>query len=121
MTAQQQVTLVSRQLVEGMVTRDYDLLKKIITPQAQFGHVTGASQTRDEWLRQIKQGRMRYFANVEETMAVTVNGDRAQTISRNRLTARIYGFEDTWPLETTATLAKIDGTWQITASQASLY
>ncbi len=66
-------------------------------------------------------GRMHYFGSKEKLMQVEVNGDVAQVISRNELDARIYGFRNTWPLQSRTELRKENGQWQIVKSQAKMY
>lgn len=121
LTEEQAVAETVRKQVKGMIDGDLDLLKEVISPDAVFYHITGAKQSRDEWLRQIKLGRMHYFGSREILMQATVNGDEARVINRNQLDARIYGFRNTWPLESRAKLRKIDGKWQIVESRASMF
>lgn len=121
LTEEQAVAETIRKQVKGMIDGDLDLLKEVISPDAVFYHITGAKQSRDEWLRQIKLGRMHYFGSREILMQATVNGDEARVINRNQLDARIYGFCNTWPLESRAKLRKIDGKWQIVESRASMF
>ncbi|WP_227005206.1 nuclear transport factor 2 family protein [Companilactobacillus paralimentarius] len=62
---EEKVALAVRQQVQGMVTGDIDILNKVIAPDAHFIHITGTDQTKEEWLQQIKIGRMHYFSNKE--------------------------------------------------------
>lgn len=64
---------------------------------------------------------MHYFESREVLLQASVKGDTAQVISRNELDARIYGFRNTWPLESRAKLKKIAGRWQIVESRAAMY
>ncbi len=121
LTDEQAAAAVVRQQVQGMVNGDIALLKKVLAPDAVLYHITGAKQSRDEWLQQIQLGRMHYFANREVLLQASVKGDTAQVISRNELDARIYGFRNTWPLESRAKLKKTAGRWQIVESRAALY
>lgn len=120
-TDEQQVAEVVRQQVQALVQKDIPTLTTLIAPQAELTHITGAVQTRDEWLQQIKIGRMHYFGSQEELLQAEVTGDRALVIMRNRLDARIYGFRNTWPLESRTTLQKVNGQWLIVASASSMY
>lgn len=120
-TDEMTVAKVVRSETTAMVNADVQTLKKLISPEAKFFHITGAEQSRDQWLQQIKLGRMYYFNSHEELFQVTMNGDEAEVISRNQLDARIYGFRNTWPLQSRTKLKKIDGHWLITESRASMY
>lgn len=119
---EQEVAEVARTQTKAMINGDIDTLKKVIAPNAKLIHITGAVQMRDEWLSQIKIGRMHYFSSHEVLFQVTVIDDtHAEVISRNEIDARIYGFRNTWPLEGRTKLEKINGIWQIVESKASMY
>jgi len=118
---EQAVAKVVHQQVQGMLTQNLPLLDTVIAPNATFGHITGKVQSKTEWLRQIKLGRMHYFDSHEVLFQVIVTGDQAQVIMRNELDARIYGFRNTWPLESRVKLEKGPQGWQIVNSQASMY
>lgn len=118
---EQAVAKVVRKQVSEMIAGDVESLRQLIFPEAKLVHITGIVQTRDEWLHQIKLGRMHYFNNKEVFFQVTIAGDHAEVISRNEIDARIYGFRNTWPLQSRTRLAKRDGQWKIISSQASMY
>jgi hypothetical protein len=118
---EEKVVEVVRQQVQGMVDGDLNVLNQVISPDAHFIHITGTDQTKADWLKQIKMGRMHYFSSKEKLMQVEVNGDEAKVISRNELDARIYGFRNTWPLQSRTELRKENGQWQIVKSQAKMY
>ncbi|MBF7104349.1 nuclear transport factor 2 family protein [Pediococcus pentosaceus] len=110
-----------RQQIKGMLDKNIASLKQVITPDAKLFHITGDVQSRDEWLKQIRIGRMHYFNNREILFQVKVTNGTAVVISRNELDARIYGFRNIWPLQSRIKLAKIDEHWLITESHASMY
>lgn len=120
-TDEKTIAQLVRKETTAMINQDVDTLKKIISPNARLFHITGVEQSRDEWLNQIKRGRMHYFGSKEELFQVVVKGNHAEVISRNRLDARIYGFRNTWPLQSQTELEKINDQWLITESHASMY
>lgn len=120
-TDEKAIAQLVRTETRAMISKDIDTLKKIIAPTAKLFHITGVEQSRDEWLNQIKRGRMHYFGSKEELLQVIVKGSHAEVISRNQLDARIYGFRNTWPLQSQTELEKINGQWLITKSRASMY
>ena len=115
------VVQVVHQQVQGMLTKDLVLLDQVIAPNAKFFHITGQVQSKAEWLRQIRLGRMHYFSSREVLFQATVTGGQAQVIVRNELDARIYGFRNTWPLQSQITLVKGSHGWQIIEAHASMY
>lgn len=118
---EQQVAQVVRQQVQGMINDDQELLRQVIAPKAQFIHITGKVQSRDEWLEQIKRGRMHYYDSKEVLFQASVEGDTALVIMRNELDARIYGFRNVWQLQSRVELQKRNDQWLITRSEASMY
>lgn len=120
-TDEQSAILVCRQQIQALIDQDFDKLKQMISPDAVFEHITGVTQTRDDWLAQVKLGRMQYFNSREEAIDVSIDGDTAIVISHNQLTARIYGMRQTWALATTTTLIKQQGVWLIIKTKSRLY
>lgn len=105
----------------AMVNQDLAALKEIIAPEAILTHITGAEQSWDEWLKQIKIGRMRYKKSVLKRIVINIIDDNhASAIVQNLVTARIYGFTNDWILQSANQLIKRDGKWIITSSKASL-
>lgn len=121
LTDEQAAAEAIRNQVKGMINGDLDLLRQVIASDAVLYHITGTKQSRDEWLKQIKLGRMHYFGSREILMQATVNENEANVISRIQLDARIYGFRNTWPLESRAKLRKVNGKWQIIESHSSMF
>jgi len=54
-------------------------------------------------------------------VSITIDGDTAVLVKRNLVTATINGSRGTWPLESTTTYAKTDGSWRPTSSRATTY
>lgn len=122
-TDQQAVATVVRDEVAGMLSKDIEKLKQVLAPDARLFHLTGKEESREEWLNQIKLGRMRYLANQEVKLAVNISpdGQTASAVCDNRLKARIYGFTNTWPLESTMKLRKHNGQWQIVEAKTTMF
>lgn len=115
------VAQIVHQQVQGMLDKNFNLLERVIAPNAKFVHITGKTQSKAEWLQQIRLGRMHYFGSHEVLFQVVVTGRKAQVVMRNELDARIYGFRNTWPLQSRVKLEKTEHGWQIIESQASMY
>nr|WP_247965193.1 nuclear transport factor 2 family protein [Lactiplantibacillus plantarum] len=115
------VARVVHQQVQGMLEKNLELLDQVIAPNAKLVHITGTVQSKVEWLQQIRLGRMHYFSSHEVLFQVVVKGKQAQVVMRNELDARIYGFRNTWPLQSKVELVKGPHGWQIIASHASMY
>lgn len=120
---EQAVKAVVRAEVNGMLNKDIDQLTNVIAPDAKLGHITGKVESREQWLNQIKSGRMRYLSNQEVGLTVTISDDNqtAQAVADNQLKARIFGFENTWPLRSTMKLAKRSGQWMIVNAMTTMF
>lgn len=86
------VAQVVHQQVQGMLTKNFELLNQVISSNAKLVHITGQVQSKAEWLEQIRLGRMHYFGSHEVLFQATVTDNQAQVVMRNELDARIYGF-----------------------------
>ncbi|WP_125589206.1 nuclear transport factor 2 family protein [Companilactobacillus jidongensis] len=117
----EQVKFVCRQQMQGMLSKDIKSLSTIISPDADFVHINGKHQSKDDWLEQIKNGRMEYFGAKEELLEVTLIDEKAHVVMRNLLEARIYGFRNTWAIEAQIDLVKINDGWLIVRSKANMY
>lgn len=117
----QETIAVFHEMTSGMLRHDVTLLKQVIAPDAIFVHLNGKVQSREVWLDQMRIGRMRYLDSNELTLTVTEDGTDVVIVSRSDLTARIYGFENCWHIETTTRLAQRNNAWQITRSQAHFF
>ena len=96
-------------------------LNTILDPNFHLVHMTGYSQSREEWLSQVADGQMRYFGGTEERVLVQVNGDKATLQSRNKIDARIYGNRRVWNLELNFDMEKRNGQWVILEAVAHSY
>lgn len=120
MTDQETVITVVRQQVAGMIAGDLATLRQLISLQARFVHLTGAVQSRDEWLHQLELGRLHYFTSRERAVHARVGTDQATVTLKSELDVRIYGFRNRWPLTTQTTLARVGGQWLITGAKTSM-
>lgn len=109
------------ELNRALVEQDVDALDALLSPLFTAVHITGQQQTKTDWLAQIRSGRMTYDRVDQEHVDVTVDGDSATIVTRNRITASIWGSCGTWPLESTHTYVRTGDTWVIRRSAATTY
>ena len=110
-SVEEEVLAALRRQCDAMVNKDIDVLDEMIPEDAVIRHITGATQTKWEWLGQIEDEQMRYFNIDIENPVVTVNGDTATVSYTSVIHARIYGSEGTWRLNGNPTFEKVDGVW----------
>lgn len=104
-----------------MIAKDVATLESLLVPDYYLVHMTGYQQTKAEWLNQIASEEMRYFSQTQDSIAVTITGDRATIVSRNHVDARIYGSRYTWRLQLVSHLKYQDGQWLFQQTIASTY
>ncbi|WP_407901917.1 nuclear transport factor 2 family protein [Lactiplantibacillus plantarum] len=107
----------------AMVQENLSRLNEILAPTMKLTHMTGYVQSKLEWIDQIQNEEMQYFASKEDTIkAIQIEGNRASLIGQNQVQARIWGGgTHTWRLQMQMFYEKKNGDWVISAQKASTY
>ena len=97
--------------LKAMVEQDVETLAFLMDDNLILRHITGKTQTKGEWLDDIKKGNM-YYIKIENTkMDIRIDGDRATIEHTNIIEARIYGSHGTWTLNGTSYYIKRSNKW----------
>ena len=97
--------------LKAMVEQDVETLASLMDDNLILRHITGKTQTKEEWLDDIKKGNM-YYIKIENTkMDIRIDGDRAIIEHTNIIEARIYGSHGTWTLNGTSYYIKRSNKW----------
>lgn len=112
-----------RQVNDAMVAKDTKTLAELITPNSILVHMTGYVQPVKEWLAQIENEEMRYYAWQEDAIkAIHISDNTASLVGQSRVKARVWGAgPTTWRLQIKMDFEKIDGDWKIIKQSASTY
>lgn len=116
MTDEEQIIAVYQKMQDAMVNKDTEYLRSVMGSTVR--HITGRTQTIDEWLSDVESENMKYYSITLQNPVVTIDGNTASLTCTNVLDARIYGSRGTWSLSGGADFEKIDGTWQQVAHEA---
>lgn len=108
---QQEVLTAYRRRCDAMVEKDIEALDRMMDDDLILRHITGATQTKDEWLSCIENEEMRYFNIDVQKITDEVNGNTAVVHHTAALDARIYGSRGTWTLTGESYYEKRDGEW----------
>ena len=109
--AERQVAAAYRARCDAMVRGDTDELDRLLSDDLVLRHITGATQTKEEWLDDVAAERMKYYNIDIQDCAVTVDGDRAECRHTSVIDARINGSRGTWTLSGTSYYENQDGQW----------
>lgn len=103
-----------KELEQAMIDKDIDKLNKIVKEKTTFTHMSGRTQTKEEYLEDIRSGALDYRSYTIENPKVTIDGNTAVLKARVTLTARAYGAQGTYPFNISAYFEKVEGEWLYT-------
>ena len=96
---------------QAMVDKDVDAMRALTTEDKTFTHMSGKTQTREEFFGEIADGTLNYFGYEVHDPHVEIVGDRATLTGSTTLDARVYGMSGSWTLPTNARFVRVDGRW----------
>lgn len=103
-----------KDMQEAMINKDIDALNRIIKDETTFTHMSGKTQSKAEYLEDIRRGALDYKAYKIETPEVIIEGNKAILKARVTLTANAYGVYGSWPFNIDAHFEKVDEKWLYT-------
>ncbi len=96
---------------QAMIDKDIDTLDRIIKDGTTFTHMSGKTQTKEEYFDEIADGTLNYYKYKIANCNITVNGNRAALKAYVTLTAKVYGISGSWTLRVNPHFEKINGEW----------
>ena len=103
-----------KEMQQAMVDKDIDKLNLIVKDGTTFTHMSGKTQTKEEYFEDIRSGALDYQSYIIENPKVTIEGNKAILRARVTLTANAYGAQGSYPFNVTAFFEKIDDEWLYT-------
>lgn len=115
LSKEDQEAIIARyeELQQALIDQNIPKLKQLLPDDFIAVHITGRRQSKEEWLKDVENGDMRYFQFTDLHYSLSQEGNRVNLKIRQRITANIYGSEGTWSIPGTRVFEKQDGTWQI--------
>ena len=92
------VMSVYEAIQQAMIDKDIETLERLYLEGTTFTHMSGKTQTREEFFGEIADGTLNYFAYDIRHPQLTVNGTEASLSASVALTAKVYGASGTWTL-----------------------
>ena len=100
-----------KEMQQAMVDKDIDRLNKIVKDGTIFTHMSGKTQTKEEYFEDIRTGALDYQSYTIENPSVSIDGNKAILKARVTLTANAYGAQGSYPFNVSAYFEKVDKEW----------
>jgi len=117
---EEKVLAAYESMQQAMIDKDIDKLDRIIKDGTTFTHMSGKTQTKEEYFGEIADGTLNYYKYKIADCKIAVNGDTATLTANVTLTAKVYGMSGSWTLPVNAHFEKINNeaiidkeTWDI--------
>ena len=98
---------------QAMIDKDMDTLNSLVAEDKTFTHMSGKTQTKEEFFGEIADGTLNYCSYKLNDPVVTVDGDTATLTGSTTPEAKVYGSYGTWTLTTDQKFVKLDGAWKL--------
>ena len=100
---------------QALIDKDESKLNEILTEKYELVHMSGKKQSKEEFIGEIMDGTLNYYkSEIIEPTILWDDNERATLIADVTLTAKVYGINGKWTLDTTVDFEKIDGEWYFT-------
>lgn len=86
-------------------------MTSLVSEDKVFVHMSGRTQTKEEFFQEIKDGILNYYGYTIENPRISIDGNQAVFDADVTLNAKVYGMRGSWTLQTHAIYQKIDGKW----------
>lgn len=105
-----------------MISKNIEQLGPMMTDEFTLTHMTGKVESKNQYLEDVQNGQLNYYTAKTEGVDVRISDTKAEVVGRSLVEAAVYGGgRNTWHLQLTFTLEKINGTWLQTGCKASTY
>jgi len=122
MTDEEKVKDVYRRYWDGMIRKDTDLLRSLMSDDYCLEHMTGVRQSKETFLAGLTGGIFNYYSANHDSIEARINGSNAVMTGKSRVLAAVYGGgKRSWRLQGEFTLRKENGEWRLTSYIASTY
>lgn len=100
---------------QALIDKDEDKLNEILTEKYELVHMSGKRQTKQEFISEIMDGTLNYYkSEIIDPTILWDDEERATLVADVRLTAKVYGTNGKWTLDTTVDFEKVNGKWYFT-------
>lgn len=108
---QMEILLLQAQYCQAMTDADTDTMRELVSEDMTYTHMSGKTQTREEYFADIEMGRLNYYTIGIENPVIEVDGDTATIEYTSVLNANAYGARGTFRMSGIHHYEKRDGSW----------
>lgn len=99
---------------EALIDKDDGKLNEIIDDDYELVHMSGKTQSKDEFIGEVMDGTLNYFkSEILDPTILWDDDNNASLIADVTLTAKVYGARGKWTLNTVANFRKVNDVWLI--------
>lgn len=108
---QMEILLLQARYCQAMTDADTDAMRELVSEDMTYTHMSGKTQTREEYFADIENGSLDYFTIVIEDPVIAVNGDNATIEYTSVLNANAYGARGAFHMRGIHHYEKHNGSW----------
>ncbi len=98
----------------AMIEKDLEKLNELLKDNYTLTHMSGKTQTKDEYIGEIMDGTLNYYKSIINNPIITIKEkDKALLKADVTLDAKVYGMKGTWTLHSEQTMEKINEKWYL--------
>ncbi len=98
----------------AMIEKDLEKLNELLEDNYTLTHMSGKTQTKDEYIGEIMDGTLNYYESIINNPIITIKEkDKALLKADVTLDAKVYGMKGTWTLHSEQTMEKINEKWYL--------
>lgn len=100
-------------ILQAMIDKDQETLETYVDENITIRHMTGATQTREEWIGEIINGELNYFSCQLSDINIAFNENDIATLTANsELEAQVHGYSrQVWSMHPNQSFEKRNGLW----------
>lgn len=107
----QNIQMAYQERCDAMINKDIQKLDTLLADDLVLHHISGTTQSKEEWLACIADESMKYHNITIESIQAQMEDDIASVAYTTTIDAQIYGSEGTWTLSGTSYYENRDGEW----------
>ncbi len=98
----------------AMIEKDLEKLNELLEDNYTLTHMSGKTQTKDEYIGEIMDGTLNYYESIINNPIIIIKEkDKALLKADVTLDAKVYGMKGTWTLHSEQTMEKINEKWYL--------